>query len=117
MLAQATSAVADAGAEYVRAGLLGAACVVLAVVIFYLWRDNKATQKAHLQAVEQLQTARLGDARDFSAQILKVNESYVGTMARLDAALEAHRESDAELRMTLRDLAAEIREGRPPHRR
>lgn len=116
-IAQASSTVADASAEYLRAGLLGATCVILAVVVVYLWRDNKAIQKAHIDTVAQLQQARVSDAQDVTAKLLQVNQSCVSTMAKLDASLEAQRESTAELRSALRDLALEIREGRSSSRR
>lgn len=99
ILAQAASPLADAGAEYVRAGLLGATCVILAIVIAYLYRE-----------LAQIQQARVEDAKAVTPQLLKVTESCLVTMTKLDAALEAQRESTAELRSALQDLAKDIRD-------
>lgn len=99
VLAQVASPVADAGAEYLRAGLLGAAVVTLAIVVAYLYRE-----------LAQIQQARVADAKDVTAQLLKVNESCVATMSKLDSALEAQRESTTELKSALTDLAKEIRD-------
>jgi hypothetical protein len=110
-LAQAAPApTASVVSQFLQAGLLGACCVVLAVVILALWRDNKALntariedRKAHETALVAAHQKRIDDAKEINAQQLAVNRECITALSNVAQTLDAIRASFTELRDEFRD--------------
>ena len=101
---------ASVASQFIQAGLLGAACVVLAGVIVALWRDNKASHAARIEdrkafetALKEAQQARITDQKEVNAQQLTVNRECISALANVAQTLESIRDGFAELRDEMRD--------------
>lgn len=123
---------------FLKAGILGACIVVLAGVVVYLYRDGKkelaardvvigqlqqqigALQQQHvvdLAAIQKqrtdeqatIQAQRVSDAQQVSDRLLRVNESVVAALTNVTSALEAQRESSAELKAAFKEFIEELR--------
>lgn len=126
--------VADAGAEYVKAGLLGAAVVVLAVVVYILYRANTklhedkvvlvgekvamantfrdafvAQAQQYQAAIAAVQAQRVADWQAAAAQQLKTSGECVAALTSMTTVTEAQTEAMGELKTAFRDLSEEVR--------
>lgn len=109
---------ASVASQFIQAGLLGAACVVLAGVIVALWRDNKASHAARIEdrkafeaALSAVQQKRIDDAKEVAAQQLAVNRECITALSNVAQTLDAIRSSFAEMRDEMRDEARRPRRG------
>lgn len=113
LVAQANAPATAAADEYLRSGLLGATCVILAFVIVVLWKENRQMAREHAKAIADLHAARVSDAQGTTAQLLRANEQSVSALTSAANAMEAQREALGEVRAAFKDLSEDIRMGRP----
>lgn len=109
---------ASVASQFIQAGLLGAACVVLAGVIVALWRDNKASHAARIEdrkafeaALSAVQQKRIDDGKEVAASQLALNRECITALSNVAQTLDAIRASFTELRDEMRDDARRPRRG------
>lgn len=117
--------------SFLKEGLLGGAIVVLAAVVWILYRDMKAEtkkrdaavaalQENHLKALTELmkqhaieqteiQAQRVVDAQEVADRLLKVNEQNVAALTTVVKTMEALEKTMQELRVAFKELGEEMR--------
>ena len=90
---------------YLDRGLLGATCVILAIVVVILWRwaASKDTK------IETLQAQRVTDAQTVQATLLRNSEQTTTALTNAANAIEAHTTALGELRTSFKDVSDDIR--------
>ena len=86
---------------FLKAGLLGAAIVVLAGVVVYMWLDNKSERKERDALIQTLQEQRVHDAQAVTEQLLKINEQCVTALTNAANAMNAQGEAMNQVRTAL----------------
>jgi hypothetical protein len=129
--------VEDATGEYLTHGLLGATCVILAVVVVFLFRDAKAERTAAqtrerdlarqltdreaawqsawqtrerevTTRLESVQAQRVADAQTYAAQGVKASEICTAGLTRAASAMEAMADVTAQFKTSHERLADRI---------
>lgn len=110
----------EAAGIFLKNGLLGAAVVVLCLVIYALWKDAKEQAKAYAALQEQRvkdQEARIKAAEVYAEKLTVVNNQLVAGLTTVTSAMESYREGQAEVKTAFKDLSEDIRNGlRPGYR-
>lgn len=125
-------------AEFLDRGLLGATCVVLGIVVTYLWRDGRTQEtgckaretayQARIEArekewqsawqnreekcqaaVQAVQAQRVADAQAVTAQLLRVTETCTAVLTRVSSSLETCEDAVSANKLASERLAEEIR--------
>jgi uncharacterized protein HemX len=106
----------EIAAELLKNGVLGIAVLALGIAVWTLWKSNTDIQAARLKDHQDLQAQRVRDAQAVTEQLLKTNSECVTALTNVTSAMEAQREAMTELKGAFRDLADEVRTGRPSRR-
>lgn len=96
--------------QFLQSGLLGAAVLVLGVVIVAQWRDAKAERTAFLRQIDELQRARIDDGKAVQQQMHEVVKQCTQSIVTVTSTLDSLREAMVETRNTIRATGDEIRE-------
>lgn len=117
----------DALNTLAASGPLGAACVILAFVVWYLWREGKEERAAHarerkeledkirelegkrLHDIREAMQQRIADAEVIHRQMLEVVKQCTTVMETTSASLEGHRDATLEHRDAQKEAAEELR--------
>lgn len=86
-------------------GILGLLLVAACVVVYRLYGQLDATQRA-----------RLDDAKAYQAQLVDLIRTVTAALTSANAAAEATKEALGEVRETFDKLADEVRRAVPPRR-
>lgn len=95
--------------QFLQAGLLGAAVLILGAVIIAQWRDAKAERVEFLKQIHDLQRARIDDGKAVQTQMLEVVKQCTQALVTVTSTLEGQRDAMTELRNAFRDLGEEMR--------
>lgn len=112
---------------FAASGLPGAACVVLAFVVWWLWREGKEERaahgrerKEHEEKLRDLETQRLHDVKEAAQQriadqetvhkqMLEVVKQCTTVMETTTAAVTGHTDATLEHRDAQKEAAEELR--------
>lgn len=104
-----TLAQAGVAEEFLKNGILGACVIVLATVVALLWRDNLNLRSQ----VDKAHDARIADAQNVTAQLLKTTTDTVTALTNVSNATEAQVQAMNELKGAFKDMSEDIRRGAP----
>jgi len=92
-----------------QAGLLGVFVVVFATAIVVLWRESGRERTTLLKQIDDVQKARVDDAKAAHAQMLSIIQQCTAALGTAAVTLTAQKEATNELRDTLRSFGDELR--------
>jgi hypothetical protein len=94
----------SAAAQFLQAGLLGALCVVFAIVIFLLWKEGKKEREGYMATLSAVYEQRIEDSKTQHQQMVETVKLCTQALANTTSATESMRDAIDVLRDLMQEM-------------
>lgn len=99
----------EAASRLPEYGLLGIFTLIFMATIFILWKEASNERREFIATINELQKARVEDAKAIQNQLIEISRSNTEAMAGTASAIENTREAMIDVKTTVKDLGEELR--------
>ena len=103
------NAISQASSQILQYGVLGVVALTFAFAIAMLYKRNEMIQDRLLTRIDDLQSLRIQDAREYQTHLLGIVRQCAETMVRTTQTLDMQHQAMAELRDSFRGMCDDFR--------